>query len=71
MHQIFSSTTRIESWKSNWISEGSNENIIKSDGNFAPNYTYYHLIPDMNFNGHRLIKNNIYIPKKVINLDIS
>ena len=31
----------------------------------------YHLLSDMNFNGHCLIKNNISIPKKVINLYIS
>ena len=44
------------------------ENITKSDSNFAPTSADHHLSPDMNFNGHCLIKNNISIPKKVINL---
>ena len=47
------------------------ENITKSDSNFAPTFADHHLLPDMNFNGHCLIKNNISIPKKVINLYIS
>ena len=43
------------------------ENITKSDSNFAPTFADHHLLPDINFNGHCLI-NNIYIPKKVINV---
>ena len=43
------------------------ENITKSYSNFAPTFVDHHLLPDMNFNGHYLIKNNISIPKKVIN----
>ena len=31
----------------------------------------FHFLPDMNLNGHCLIKNNISLPKKVINLYIS
>ena len=62
---------RIESWKSNGMSEENIENITKSDSNFAPTFVDHHLLPDMNFNGHCLIKNNISIPKKVINLYIS
>ena len=38
------------------------ENITSSESN---------LVPDMRFNGHCLIKNNISIPEKVINLYIS
>ena len=53
------------------MSEESIENITKSDSNFAPNFVDHHLLPDMIFNGHCLIKNNISIPKKVINLYIS
>ena len=53
------------------MSEESIENITKSDSNFAPTFVDYHLLPDMNFNGHCLVKNNISIPKKVINLYIS
>ena len=53
------------------MSEESIENITKSDSNFAPTFVDHHLLPDMNFNGHCLIKNNISIPKKLINLYIS
>ena len=47
------------------------ENITKSDSNFAPTFVDHHLLPDVNFNGNCLIKNNIFISKKVINLYIS
>ena len=67
--KYFSSTTRIESWKSNGMSEENIENITKSDSNFAPTFVDHHLLPDIDFNGHCL-KNNISIPKKVINLYI-
>ena len=53
------------------MSEESIENITKSDSSFAPTFVDHHLLPDMNFNGHCLIKNNISILKKVINLYIS
>ena len=42
------------------------ENITKSDSNFAPTFVDHHILPDINFNGNWLIKNNISIPKKVI-----
>ena len=48
----------------NLISEENIENITQSDSNFAPNYVDHHLLPDMNFNGHCLIKINISISKK-------
>ena len=74
----FTGTTQIESWKSNVMSKESIENITKSDSNFAPTFiifkilhVHHHLLADMNFNGHCLIRNNISIPKKVINLYIS
>ena len=47
------------------------ENITKSDSNFGPIFVDHHLLPDINFNGLSLIKSNISIPKKVINLYIS
>ena len=53
------------------MSEKTNKNITKSDSNFAPTFVNYQLLPDMHFNGYFLIKNNISIPKKVINLYIS
>ena len=52
------------------MSEENIENITKSDSNFASTFLSHHLLRDINFNGHCLI-NNIYIPKKVINLYIS
>ena len=58
-------------WKSNGISEENIENMTKLGSNFVPTFVDPHLLPDLNFNGHCLIKNNISIPKKVINLYIS
>ena len=49
------------------MSEESIENITKLDSNFAQTFVDHHVLPDMNFNGHGLI-NNIYVPKKVINI---
>ena len=69
--KYFSGTTRIESWKSNGISEENIENITKLDSNFAPIFVDHHFLPDINFNGHYLIKNNTSIPEKVINLYFS
>ena len=42
--------------------------ITKSDNNFAPTFVNHHFLPDINFNGHCLIKTVI---KKVINIYIS
>ena len=44
------------------------ENTTKVDSNFAPTFVHHHVLPDINSNGHCLINNNIFIPKKVINL---
>ena len=46
-------------------------NITKSGFNFAPTFVDHHVLPEINFNGHCLINNNISTPKKVINLYIS
>ena len=46
------------------------ENIAKSGSSFAPTFVDHHVLADINFNRHCLI-NNIYIPKKVINIYIS
>ena len=51
------------------MSEENIENITRSDSNFAPTFVDHHVLPDINFNGNCLI-NNIYIPKKVINIYI-
>ena len=64
-------TTQIYSWKSYGMSEESIENIAKSESSFAPTFVDHHSLPDINFNRHCLIKNNIFIPKNVINLYIS
>ena len=69
--KYFRSTTRINFWKSNALSEESVENITKSDSNFAPTSVNHHLLPDIYFNGLCLINNNISIPKKVISLYVS
>ena len=53
------------------MSEESIENITKSGRNFSSTFVDHHSLPEINFNGHCLIKNNISIPKKVINLSIS
>ena len=47
--KYFSSTTWVESWKSNGMSEISIENITKSDSKFAATFVDHHLLPDMNF----------------------
>ena len=52
------------------MSKENIENITKSDSNFAPTFVDHDVLPDINVNGHCLI-NNIYIPKKVINIYIS
>ena len=62
--KYFSGTTWIELGKSNRISEENSGNITKSDINFAPTFVYHHLLPDMYFKGHCLIRNNISISKK-------
>ena len=58
-------------WKSNRISVKNVEIITKSDSNFAPTFVDRHVLPDINFNEHCLISNNISIPTKVINICIS
>ena len=53
------------------MSEECIENMTKSDSNLALFFVGYHLLPETNFNGHCLIKSNISIPKKAINLYFS
>ena len=66
----FSGTIRIDSWKSNGMSEENIENITTSDRNFASTFVDNNVLPDITLNGHCLIKDNIFILKKVINLYI-
>ena len=49
------------------MSEENIDNITRPDSNFALNYQ---ALPDINFNRHCLVKTNISIHKKVINLYI-
>ena len=53
------------------MSEESIEHIIESDSGFAPTLVDHYSLPNINFNGHCLIKNYIFISKKEINLYIS
>ena len=69
--KYFSGSTRIESWKSNRMSEENKDNITKSYSNFAPTFVDHHVLPDLNIIGHCSIKNNISILKKVRDLYIS
>ena len=52
------------------MSEESIENMTKSNNLFAPAFVNHYILPDVQFNGHCSIKNNISIPKK-LNLYIS
>ena len=67
--KCFSGTTRIDSWKPKGISEENIEKITKLKINFARTFIGHHVLPDINFSGHCLI-NDIYIPKKVMNIYI-
>ena len=69
--KYFSGITLIDLWKFDEISQENIENLTKSDSNFAPAFVDHHVLPHINFNGHCLIKNNISIPKTVLNLYIS
>ena len=53
------------------MSDENIENITKSNKNFAPTFVDHHLLLEINFNGHFLIKNNISVSKAIINLYIS
>ena len=62
--KYLSGTTQIDSWKSNGMSEENFKNVTKSDSKFAPTFVDHDLLPDINFNEHCLINNNISILKK-------
>ena len=53
------------------MSEKNIEKITKSDSLFAPTFVHHHVLPDISFNEHCLINNDISISKKVINIYIS
>ena len=56
--------------KSNGMSEEGIENITKSNIIFAPTFVNHYILPDVNFIGHCLIKNNISIPVKLLKVYI-
>ena len=66
--KYFSDSTQILSWQSNGMSKENIKNITKSNSNFATTYVDHNLLPGKNFHEHCLIKTNISIPKKVIDL---
>ena len=45
------------------MSEKSIEDITRSDTHFVPTFVNHYILPDVNFNGHCLINNNISIKK--------
>ena len=53
------------------MSEESIENLTKWENSFALTFGDHHSLSNINFNGHYLMKNNISIPKKLVNLYIS
>ena len=55
--KYFNGTTRIESWKSNGMSEESIENITKAESNLAPIFDHQ-LLSDINLNRHCLTLGN-------------
>ena len=52
----FSGNNWINLWKSNGISKENIKNITKSHSNFALTFVDHHILLDINFNGHYLIK---------------
>ena len=55
--KCFSGTTRIDSMKSNEMLAENIDNITRAGSNFV----YHHILPNININGHILIKNDIPI----------
>ena len=52
----FTSTTLVESRKSDGMSQETIENKTKADSNFAPTFVYHHSFQDISCNGHYLMK---------------
>ena len=47
--KYFSGATRIDSWKSNGMSEENIKNITKLDSIFTPTFVDHYVLPDINF----------------------
>ena len=54
--EYFTGTTPIELRKFSGMSEESIENRTKLDWSFAPTFVDHHILLNVNFNGHCLIK---------------
>ena len=54
--KYFTGPTRIESLKSNEITEERIENTNKSDTNFAPTFVDHHILSDINSDAYCLVK---------------
>ena len=52
------------------MSKENIENTTKSDSNFIPTFVDHHLLGNLSFNEHCLIKHNTSFLRKVINLYI-
>ena len=59
--EYFTGTTPIELWKFSGMSEESTENRTKLDCSFAPTFVDHYILPDVDFNGHCLIKKIIFL----------
>ena len=46
--KYFNGTSRVYSWKSNWMSEESVENTTKSDSLFTLTFVNHYTLPDVN-----------------------
>ena len=53
------------------MSEESLENLTTLDNTFVPILINYCILPDLKFNGHCLINDDVFIPREKINLYIS
>ena len=51
--KYYSGTSRIESWKSNGMSEENIENITEPASNFVPTFVACHILADINLNRHK------------------
>ena len=67
---VFTSTSKIFTWKSIGYAEKKIENITTSNSNFAPALINYYQLPDIKFDENCLINNNI-IDFGMINIYIS
>ena len=63
--KYFNSTNQTYLYKSNRMSWENIENITKWSNASAPTFVNHDILPDINFNGHCLVINNIHIAKNI------